>query len=390
MKYDFERRIDRTNTNSYKWDQSEKLFGHPDILPLWVADMDFESPPAVKESLLRRAAQGVYGYTIKSEDYTDAILGWFDRRHNWKLEKEWLTDSPGIVTTLSLSVEQFSKPGDRVIIQSPVYYPFYDVIRMNDRQVAINPLNEHNGRFEMNYDHLESLMQEGARLLLLCSPHNPGGRVWEREELLKLGDLCLQYGVTIISDEIHCDMILPGATHTPLASLSDELAQITLTCMAPTKTFNLPGLQSSFFICANREMKRKFDHRMKTLSLHMTNYFVPEAIAAAYNTGDEWLDQLIVHIQGNVDYAISYFAKELPVVKPMKPEGTYLLWVDCRGLGLSATELKKLMFEDAHVAFNDGSIFGTEGQGYVRINLACPRSLLQEALQRFCKAANNL
>ncbi|GAB7056804.1 MULTISPECIES: MalY/PatB family protein [unclassified Paenibacillus] len=389
MKTDFDRIINRRHTHSYKWDQSLKLFGDQDILPLWVADMDFESPPAVRKALEARAALGVYGYSIKNEAYVDAIIHWYQRRHGWTIEREWLSDVPSVVTSLSIAVDVFSEPGGSVILQSPVYYPFYDVIRMNGREVAKNPLVIRNGRYEMDYDHLEELMAGGAKLMLLCSPHNPGGRVWEREELLRLGELCLKHGVTVISDEIHCDLALPGHRHIPFASLSEELSQITLTALAPTKTFNLPGLQSSFIVTANAAMKRKFDYRVKALSLHMTNFFTHEAVMAAYNEGEAWLDELIEYVAGNVDYAIAYLAEHLPEVKPMRPDGTYLLWVDCRGLGLDIKGLKSLMFEKARVAFSEGSAFGTEGQGWLRINLACPRSLLTDALERFCEAASN-
>lgn len=387
LKYDFNRIIDRRSTRSYKWDQSEKLFGDKDILPLWVADMDFESPPAVQEAILRRVREGIYGYSVAGDSYKEAIAGWYRRRHDWEIQKDWISDSPGIVTSLSLSVELFSQPGDQVIVQSPVYYPFYDVIRMNDRKVAANPLKLEDGRYVMDYVQLEELMAGGAKLLLLCNPHNPGGRVWEREELLRLGELCLRHGVTVISDEIHCDMIMPGHKHIPFASLSPELSDITLTTLAATKTFNLPGLQTSYIVTSNPELKRRFDYKIKALSLHMSPFFTPEAIEAAYNEGGEWLDELILHISGNADYAISYLAEHLPQVQPMQPEATYLLWIDCRALGLDADGLKQLMYREAKVAFNEGSVFGPEGQGHLRINLACARSLLTEALERFVRAA---
>ena len=388
MKHNFDQLIDRRDTNSYKWDQSEKLFGDADILPLWVADMDFASPPAVQEALERRAAEGIYGYTIRSEKYIDAIINWFRERYHWKIEASWLTDSPGIVTSLSLAVELFSEPGSSVILQSPVYYPFYDVIRMNGREVAANPLVIREGRYEMDFALLEHLMIQGAKLMLLCSPHNPGGRVWEREELIRLGDLCLKYNVIVISDEIHCDLALAGTTHVPFASISTPFAQQSLTLLSPTKTFNLPGLQSSFVVTSNLELKRKFDYRVKTLSLHMTNFFIPTAVIAAYNEGGLWLDELLIYLQDNVDYAMNYLAQHLPTVIPMRPEGTYLIWVDCRGLNRDVKGLKELMFREAKVAFSEGSVFGVEGAGYLRINLACPRSILAEALERFCTAAN--
>ncbi|MNB79152.1 Cystathionine beta-lyase PatB [compost metagenome] len=387
MKYDFDRVLDRTNTHSYKWDQAEKLFGSKDILPLWVADMDFESPPAVKEALVRRAEQGIYGYSISSESYIESIQGWFESRHDWNIPSQWISQSPGIVTTLSLAVDLFSEPGAEVILQSPVYYPFYDVIKLNGRKVADNPLVIRNGRYEMDYEQLEGLMKNGAKLLLLCSPHNPGGRVWEREELLRLGELCLQYGVTVVSDEIHCDLALPGHRHIPFASLSKEISDITLMALAPTKTFNLPGIHSSFIVASNPELKRKFEARIKTLSLHMASYFAQDAVEAAYREGGEWLDELIAYLNANIEYAVDYLAQHLPQVKPMKPEATYLLWVDCRALGLDGAGLKKLMYREAGVAFNEGSVYGSAGEGYLRINVACPRSILKEALERFCKAA---
>ncbi|TVY08462.1 MalY/PatB family protein [Paenibacillus cremeus] len=387
MTHNFDREINRRNTNSYKWDQSEKLFGSSDIVPLWVADMDFEGPPAVKAALEKRASLGVYGYTIKSEDYYKAITSWFQRRHHWTIQPEWISDSPGIVTSLSLAVDLFSEPGSQVILQSPVYYPFYDVIKDNGRVVAKNPLLLQNGRYEMDYAHLEELMQGGAKLLLLCNPHNPGGRVWTREDLERLGELILKHGVTVISDEIHCDMTFEGHPYTPFASLSKEIANLTVTLLAPSKTFNMPSLHASFAVSSNPEFKRTFDKRLKTLSLHMTNFFVPCAVEAAFNEGDAWLDELIPYIYGNMEYASNYLSEHLPEVKPMRPEGTYLLWIDCRGLGLDVKQLKALMFEQAKVAFSEGSVFGTEAQGYLRINLACTRRTLQDALEKFCRAA---
>lgn len=387
MDFNFDERIDRRNTRSYKWDQSLKLFGREDVLPLWVADMDFAAPSAVKEAIMRRAEIGIYGYTVPDEAYKDAVINWFSRRHGWQLSKDWLTDSPGIVTSLSLAVDLFSEPGSPVILQSPVYYPFYDVIRMNGRQVAENPLVKCNGRYEMDYDHLEKLMKDGARLMLLCNPHNPGGRVWSREELLQLAELCERYGVKVISDEIHCDLLLNGAKHTPFASVSEAAADLTLTCLAATKTFNLPGLQTSFIAASNREIKQAFDRRIKTLSLHMTSFFAHDAVKAAYNEGESWLDELLVYLSGNLSAALVLLSERMPEAVPMVPEATYLLWTDFSALGLDTAGLKRLMYEKAGVAFNEGSVYGKAGEGHLRINMACPRSLLLEALDRFVTAA---
>ncbi|WP_281887442.1 MalY/PatB family protein [Paenibacillus sp. YYML68] len=387
MPFDFDKHIDRRNTRSYKWDQNDKLFGDADVLSLWVADMDFYSPPAVRKVIEERAALGVYGYSIRTDSYFDAIVSWFERRHGWTIKPQWITDVPSVVTSLSIAIELFSEPGGQVVLQSPVYYPFYDVILSNDRKLAINPLVQRNNRYEMDYDHLESLFAGGAKLMLLCSPHNPGGRVWEREELLKLGELCLRYGVTVVSDEIHADLALPGYKHVPFASLSPELADITITCLAATKTFNLPGLHTSFVVTSNSSLKRRFDHRIKTLSLHMAQHFAQDAVEAAYREGEEWLDAMIEYVSGNMTYTIDYLADQLPEVKPLRSEGTYLLWVDCRGLGLDVKGLKELMFKEAKVAFSEGSVFGAEGEGWLRINLACPRAIVVEALARFCEAA---
>ncbi|MDQ6421541.1 MalY/PatB family protein [Paenibacillus sp. LHD-117] len=388
MTANFDQLIDRRNTRSYKWDQSEQLFGSNDILPLWVADMDFPSPPAVQEVLKKRAEIGAYGYAIRTNEYTDSIVNWFKRRHGWEIQPTWIGDVPSVVTSLSLSVELFSEPGSQVVLQSPVYYPFYDVIQSNDRQVAKNPLIQRNGRYEMDYDHLESLFQGGAKLLLLCSPHNPGGRVWEREELQRLGELCIRYGVTVVSDEIHCDLTFPGHVHTPFASLSPEIADITITTLSVTKTFNLPGLHTSFIVISNPVLKARMDKRIHTLSLHMASHFAQDAVVAAYNESEEWLRDMFAYVEGNLAYALDYLGEHLPQAQPMKPDGTYLLWVDCRAFGLDKNGIKDLMFKQAKVAFSEGSVFGSEGEGWLRINLACPRFVLEKALNQFCTAAN--
>lgn len=389
MTFDFDRIIDRSNTRSYKWDQSEKLFGHKDILPLWVADMDFESPREAVEALKQRAAEGIYGYTIRDDAYMDSIVGWFARRHNWTFKKEWLTDTPGIVPALSIAVQAFTEKGGQVVIQSPVYYPFFDVINLNERELVNSPLLEVNGRLEMDFDGLEHIFQNGAKLMLLCNPHNPGGRVWDRADLERLAALVIKYDVIVVSDEIHCDMIMPGHTHIPFASLSDEVAARTITTLAPSKTFNLPGLQTAFTVISNLRIKRIFDKLVKALSIHMVNFFGPVATEACYTYGDAWLDELTLYIAGNADYAITFIQNRLPMLKPMKPEGTYLLWVDCRALSLDVAGIKDLMFNQARVAFSEGSVFGPGGEGRLRINLACPRSVLAQALEQFAQAVEN-
>ncbi|MFC4102970.1 MalY/PatB family protein [Paenibacillus xanthanilyticus] len=383
--YDFDRRIDRTGKGTYKWDQSEKLFGRKDILPLWVADMDFEPPKEVVEAIVERAQEGIYGYTIRTEAYYEAIAGWMSRRHGWDVAHEWITSSPGVVPALSLIVMAFTEPGDGVILQSPVYYPFYDVIKMNGRKVLDNALILKEERFEIDFDLLEEQAKE-AKLMLLCSPHNPGGRVWTREELTRIGEICLKHGVLIVADEIHHDLVFSGHKHTAFASISEAFAQQSFTCVATSKTFNLAGLQAASVIIPNAELRRKYNFLLKTLSIHMESFFGQTAVVAAYNHGDEWLDQLLVYLEGNRDFLIEYVAREIPQVKPMKPEGTYMVWLDCRAISEKPQELKQLMFERAGVAFSEGSVFGAQGQGYLRVNLACPRSLLAEALDKFAQA----
>lgn len=383
---DFNELPNRRGTLSYKWDQGEKLFGDPEVLPLWVADMDFKCSPAIVEAVEKRASQGIYGYTIRTEEYVGAIVDWFQSRHSWPIKASWLTDSPGVVPSLSIAVRTLTQPGDEGIVMSPVYNPFYDVIVKNGRIVADSPLVLQDGRYEMDYVRLESLMQGGAKLLLLCSPHNPGGRVWTREELIKLGELCIQYGVRVVADEIHCDLVFQGHRHSPFASLSPALAEITVTCLAPSKTFNIPGLQTSFVVISNPELKRSFDGEIAALSIGSVNFFGPAATIAAYTEGEPWLQAVLTYVKDNQDYAVQYLEERLPGLASIQSEGTYLLWVDCRALGLSSTDLKRLMYREAKIAFNEGSIYGKSGEGFLRINLACPRDVLAEALKRFAEA----
>jgi cysteine-S-conjugate beta-lyase len=383
MKYDFDKRIDRTNKATYKWDQSEKLFGRSDILPLWVADMDFEAPKEVVEAITQRAEHGIYGYTIRTQSFYDAIIGWLSRRHHWSILQEWITSSPGVVPALSIIVQSFTEPGEGIILQSPVYYPFYDIIKMNGRTVVDNPLILEDGHYSIDFELLEQQARNGAKMLLLCSPHNPGGRVWKREELERIGDICLKYNVLVVADEIHHDLVFSGHKHVPFASLSESFAQISVTCIAASKTFNLAGIQAASVIIPNEEIRRKYNASLKTLSLHMESYFGLTAIESSYTYGDEWLDQLLEYLEGNLNALLEFAEKHLPQVKIIKPEGTYLVWMDCRSISDNPQVLKQLMFEKAGVAFSEGSVFGKQGAGFLRVNIACPRSILMEALEKF-------
>lgn len=391
IQYDFDKLIDRKGKASYKWDQSEKLFGREDILPLWVADMDFRPPQEVVDAIVARAEEGVYGYTIRTQGYYDAIIGWLERRHGWSIKQEWLSSSPGIVPALSLMVLAFTNPGDSVILQSPVYYPFYDVIKSNGRTVVDNALVlQDDGRYVMDYELLEQQAKSGAKMLLLCTPHNPGGRVWTRGELERVADIARKYDLLVVADEIHHDLVFPGRKHVPFASLSEDAAQRTLTCMAPSKTFNLAGLQCAAVVIPNEGLRTKYNALLKTLSLHMESYFGITAMETSYKHGDEWLDQLLVYLEGNLNALIEFVSKRLPQIKVMRPEGTYMAWLDCSAISNSPQELKKLMFEEAGVAFTEGSIFGKQGAGHLRVNFACPRSLLLQALDQFAHAVDRI
>ena len=384
---DFDRTINRLNTASYKWDFMEKRFGTSDLVPFWVADMDFAAPPAVVEAIVERAKHGVYGYTIRPQSYYDAVLGWLERRHGWKIPQEWLTSCPTVMTSLSIVMEMLTEPGDGVILQSPVYNAFHRDIPLNDRKIVENPLRYENGRYTMDYEDLERKLAGGdAKLMLLCSPHNPVGRVWSPDELRQLGELCLRYEVPVVSDEIHFDLVYPGHKHTIFASLSDEIAQNSITLFAPTKTFNMAGLQMSNAVIPNQKWRQMFNHRLGALSLTLESYFALTAVEAAYTRSDQWLDELIQYLDDNRRFVIDFIREHLPGIEVVKSEGTYLLWLDCRNLGLNEQEIKSWMYQHAKVALLEGSMFGPVGEGFLRLNFACPRDLLKTGLERMRQA----
>jgi cystathionine beta-lyase len=386
-RYDFDRIIDRRGTSSLKWDQLKALFGGEDVLPLFVADMDFEAPREVVEALVGRAKRGVYGYTIRTDGYYEAVTGWLERRHGWKIERDWLVSSPGVVPALAAAIHAFTEPGDGVILQSPVYYPFYDVIRANGRTVVDNPLRIEDGVYRIDFDLLEEQAKD-AKLMLLCSPHNPGGRVWTADELKRLGDICLKHGVIVVSDEIHHDLVFKPHRHVPFASLGPEYAERSITCFAPSKTFNLAGLQAAAAVVPDAELRRRYVRTARFgLSIHMDSYFGVTGMETSYRYGEPWLEQLLVYLRENRDALAAFVKERLPELRVMEPEATYLAWVDCRAISEDPAELKKLMYEEARVAFSDGSVFGRQGAGWLRINFGCPRAVLLEALERFAAAA---
>jgi len=383
--YNFDELIDRTNTNCIKYDGRQMFFGNADLLPLWVADMDFRTPDFIVEAIKKRAEHELFGYTFRAESYTNSIVNWLKRRHNWEIKSEWVTFSPGVVAGLTMAIEALSKPGEGVIIQPPVYFPFFDSVKGTGREMIENPLKLENGRYYFDLEDLKSKITPTTKLLLLSNPHNPGGMAWNREELTALAQICIDNKILIISDEIHSDLIFDGYRHTPLAGLSDEIAQNCVICMAPSKTFNTAGLTTSFLVIPNKRHFVAYERVMRLPHLHMGNIFGTVALEAAYTHGEEWLAQLLNYLQNNYTYLEDFFRINMPEVKVMKPEATYLIWVDFSAYGLLDEELNQKLIE-AGVGLNRGVQFGKQGSGYMRINIGCPLSTLKEALARIKKA----
>jgi cystathionine beta-lyase len=390
MKYDFNTVIDRRGTSSVKWDYLDRVFKNTEVIPMWVADMDFTAPQPVIDAVVKRAQHGVYGYTEKPSSFYYSAADWLKKRHGWTINSRWITVCPGVVPTLNFCILALTEPGDKVLLQSPVYPPFFASIKNNGRVLVDSPLKLQGNKYVMDYEDLEAKLKDGVKLMLLCSPHNPVGRVWSREELLKVGELCIKYDVTIVSDEIHSDLILGNHRHTPLASLSEELAERTITCIAPSKTFNIAGFGTSLTITSNESLKKKLDNYLNSLGIEMANLFGITALEAAYNHGEEWLEQVLAYLEGNIDFLIEYINTHLPQIKVSKPEGTYLVWLDCRDLGLKQKELVDFFTNKARVGLNDGTPFSPEVEGFMRMNIACPRSVLEEGLKRIKQAVDKL
>ncbi|GAB6154286.1 pyridoxal phosphate-dependent aminotransferase [Desulfosporosinus burensis] len=390
MNCDFDQIIDRYKTSCVKWDFNQRIFGREDILPLWVADMDFQAPQAVVEALVNRAQHGIYGYSNSMDGYYEALIGWMKNRHNWLIEREWITFSPGIVPALNELVRSLTKPGDKILLQSPVYPPFFQAIKNHGREVVNNQLRLENGQYTMDFTDLEEKFASGVKMMILCSPHNPVGRVWDRAELDRLGQLCLAYDVLLISDEIHGDLIFEGYRHIPFASLSSDLAQQSIVCTAPSKTFNLAGLQTSNLIIPNPKYRQAFRASLDLTGIHNPNVFGITALEVAYQQGEEWLNQLMHYLEGNVEFLMSFLARELPQIGLTKPEGTYLVWLDFRSLGLEPKDLHKFLVHKAGVGLNAGYLFGPGGEGFARLNLGCSRAVLEEGLRRIKTAVQEL
>lgn len=390
MNFNFDKIIDRTNNFSAKWSEMNKNFGTNDLLPMWVADMDFLTAPCVMEALKDRLEQGIFGYTTRPSSYNESIVNWLDNRFSWKINQEWLMFSPAVITSISLLIQNLTQKNDKIMIQEPVYSPFHSIVESNERNLVISPLVKlDDGSYVMDYEDIEAKIKD-VKVFILCNPHNPVGRVWTREELTRLGEICLKHNVLVISDEIHSDIILKNHKHTPFASISKEFRENTITCMAPTKTFNLAGLQSSFLVISNPYYYEVMDKAFSILDIKRNNAFSLVATEAAYNYGEDWLYELIKYIEDNVDFAIDYIKNHMPQLKVKKPEGTYLLWVDFSNLNVDKEDLKNALINKGRIALSDGSSFGIGGDGYYRINLACPRSMVLEGLKRIEFAIKSL
>lgn len=375
--YDFDEIVDRRQTNCVKWDEVGQ-----DILPMWVADMDFKSSPAIIAALEARARNGVFGYSGGFAGWYASLGRWMQKRYGWEVKPEWISTSPGVVPALDMLVRAFTNPGERVIIQPPVYPPFFRVVRGNGRQLVENPLYYDGQRYRMDLEHLKRQLESGAKLMILCSPHNPVGRVWTREELSALGELCLEHDTLVVSDEIHSDLVFSGCRHTVLASISPEFEQNCVICNAPSKTFNIAGIQASNIIIPNPRLRAAYRRVLSTGELGLPNVFAVTAVEAAYNHGEAWLEEMLAYVRNNLDYMTDFMANKIPAIKVIEPEGTYLVWLDFRGLGLDDEQLDLFLREKARLALSSGRIFGAAGSGFQRMNIACPRALLQEGLRR--------
>ncbi|MDD7211466.1 MAG: pyridoxal phosphate-dependent aminotransferase [Prevotella stercorea] len=382
MEYDFSRPTDRRGTDSYKWDSAPEA----DIIPLWVADMDFETFPAITEALQRRVAHGIFGYTRVPEAYYEAVCRWFKKRHGWHINREDIIYTSGVVPAVSAVIKALTLPGDQVIVQGPVYNCFFSSIRNNGCEMVSNSLiyNKEELRYEIDFDDLErKLKHERARLMLLCNPHNPGGRVWTRDELTRVAELCRKYGVRVVSDEIHCELTLYDNEYVPFGSLPDELSRDSITCCSPSKAFNTAGLQIANIVCRDAEVRNRIDRAININEVCDVNPFGVIALQAAYSDeGYEWLTQLRKYISANYDLLLERFARELPKCKVMRMEGTYLAWIDCSELHISSDEIEKMLMHENKVWVNAGSMYGAEGAAFIRINMACTSELLNEGITR--------
>ncbi|MBO5811087.1 MAG: PatB family C-S lyase [Bacteroidales bacterium] len=385
MIYDFDKIIDRTGTECVKYDLRENVFGKADVIPMWVADMDFPTADFIREAIIERAKGDVYGYTFREDAYFESIVNWIQRHHQWETKKEWMSFTPGIVNAFNLAVMGLTKEGDEIIIQPPVYHPFFYAVNNHNRKLVENPLIDTEDGYVMDFDLLEQ-QAKTAKMLILSNPHNPVGRAWRKEELKRLGEICMKNNVLVFSDEIHCDLVMPGFKHVPFASLSEEFAQNSITAHAASKTFNLAGLATSTVIIPNDDLRNKYVNFVHSTEADMGNIFGKIATMTAMEKGDEWHAQLINYIKGNIDFAYDFIKREMPKIRIHKAEATYMIWLNFKDYGITDAELNHKMIHEAGLGLNAGNIFGKEGEFCMRVNLACPRSIVEKALNQMKSA----
>ena len=389
MKYNFDEIIPRKNSDCLKYDKLQEMFGTDDALSMWIADMDFRTPPFVIEALRRRLDHEVLGYTFCSPQWKPAIQNWVSRHYGWDVKEEEIGFVGGIVPAISFAVQCFTAPGDKILIQPPVYHPYHHVVKDLGRTLVYNPLRLVNGQFEIDFEDFERKIV-GCKLFLLCNPHNPGGRVWNADELVRIADICARNGVIVISDEIHCDMALTGYKHTVFATVSEAAAQNSVTLMAASKTFNIAGLKSSYHIIQNEALRKQYSEYLTRSELDTAHLFATTAVAVAYNEGDEWLAQMLSYVEENIAFLDKYLKENMPKISFIRPQASYLVFLDARELGMPQERLVEFFLKEAKVAMNDGTMFGQEGAGFMRMNLGCPRATLQQALEQIKAAYDRL
>ena len=380
MRYNFDEIVQRRGTNSYKWDSADDA----DVLPMWVADMDFRTAPAIIEALQQRVAHGIFGYTRVPDAYYEAVINWFGRRHNWKIQKDWMIYTSGVVPAISAVIKALTQPGDKVLVQTPVYNCFFSSIRNNGCEIVSNPLVYKENTYVIDYEDLErKVADEKVKILLLCNPHNPAGRVWSKEELTRIGEICIRHGVWVVSDEIHCELVYTGYTYTPFASISEEFLHHSVTCISPSKSFNIAGLQIANIVSADEEVRRRIDKAININEVCDVNPFGVIATIAAYNEGEEWLLQLLDYLKRNYECMKTFCEVSLPNFPITRLEGTYLVWMDCRSLPYPSEELEEKLVKEEKLWLNAGTMYGAEGEGFMRWNIACPRAVLLKGLKLF-------
>ncbi len=390
MQYNFDEIINRYQTDAIKVDKCKDLFGSENVIPMWVADMDFRTPDFVIEAIQKRLEHPILGYTSPPSDLFDVFVEWTKTHHNWQPDVKKVSFVPGIVPALALAVQCFSNPNDDIIVQPPVYLPFMNVINNNNRNIIFNPLKIENGRFVMDFDDLEKKITEKTKLLILCNPHNPGGKIWSRDCLLKLANICAKHKIIVLSDEIHADMALFGNKHIPFASVSEEASQNSLTFMSPSKTFNIPGLKASFYIVPNQDLFQKYSNYLQATEVKFGNIFAYQAVKACYLHGEDWKKQMINYVEQNVNFLIDFIKKNTPKIKVMRPDASFLVWLDCRKLKMNSKELQKFFVEQAGLGLNNGAMFGPGGEQHMRINVAHPHAIVKQAMNQLKSAINSL